>query len=318
MLTRRHIRIKILQNLYAANIACEIDLQKSENRLIKSVESLYDLYIYQLSFIKEFFDFCFKKIEEGKNKFLPSPEDLHPNLRFVKNPVLLALDKNPALNREIDRIKISWTTYPELFRNIYNNFTNSSCYNQYMSNTENSFKKDKTIVQELYYQYILSSESFEDLFDDMVVGWSDDLFIAAFFVEKTFDLIKKNKPFTQLPSLFKEPEDWHDGDYAFMIELQRQVLLHDEEFQQIIAKHTHNWEYERIPYIDVIILKMALTELHVFPSIPIKVTLNEYIDLAKMFSTPKSSMFINGILDKLLVELTESGKIQKDGRGLIE
>jgi len=318
MLTRRHIRIKILQNIYAIEVSCEYDIQNAEDKLIKSIESLYDLYIYQLSFIKEIMEFAEYKISERRKKRLPSPEDLNPNLRFIENEFLLALVNNPTLNREISRLKISWGNYPEIIRNIYTAFTNSEEYKQYMTSDECSFSQDKKIVSTLYFDYILASENFEKLFDDMVAGWSDDIAVAAFFMQKTFNAIKSGQSFKQLPPLFKnDDKNDEEGDYRFMIDLQRKILLHNDEYQQTIATHTRNWDYDRIPHTDVIILKLALAELQNFPTIPIKVTLNEYIELAKMFSPPKSCLFINGILDKLIIKLIEDGKINKVGRGLI-
>jgi N utilization substance protein B len=263
-------------------------------------------------------EFAEQKIEERRNKRLPSPEDLNPNMRFVENKFLQALINNPALTKEISRLKISWGNYPEIVRNIYNAFSDSDEYKQYMLEKHNSFAKDKKIATTLFFNHIIVSESFEMLFDDMVAGWSDDLAVAAFFVQKTFSAIKSAQPFETLPPLFKnESEFEEEGDYRFMIDLQRRILLHDDEYRQIITAHTRNWDFDRIPHTDVIILKMALAELQNFPTIPVKVTINEYIELSKMFSPPKSSLFINGILDKLIVKLTEEGKIRKTGRGLI-
>jgi N utilization substance protein B len=307
-----------LQNIYAIEVSHEYDMQRAEDRLIKSVESLYDLYIYQLSFIREIMEFAEQKIEERRNKRLPSPEDLNPNLRFVENAFLRTLINSPAFTKEVSRLKISWGNYPEIVRNIYTAFAESDEYAQYMLAEENSFSQDKKIASTLFFNYIIASESFEKLFDDMVAGWSDDLSIAAFFVQKTFNAIKSAEPFRKLPPLFKNADKTDDeGDYRFMIDLQRRIMLHDDEYKEIITAHTRNWDFDRIPHTDVIILKMALAELQSFPTIPIKVTLNEYIELSKMFSPPKSSLFINGILDKLIVRLTEDGKIKKTGRGLI-
>jgi N utilization substance protein B len=318
MLTRRHIRIKILQNIYAIEVSHEYDIQRAEDKLIKNVESLYDLFIYQLSFIREIMEFAEYKIEERRNKKLPSQEDLNPNLRFVENQFLRALVKNPVLTREISRLKISWGNYPEIVRNIYTAFSESDEYNQYMQAEQTSFSKDKKIATDLFFNHIIVSESFETLFDDMAAGWSDDLAIAAFFVQKTFSAIKNAQSLDKLPSLFKnESKTDEDGDYRYMIDLQRKILLYDDEYRQTITAHTRNWDFDRIPHTDVIILKMALAELQNFPTIPVKVTLNEYIEISKMFSPPKSSLFINGILDKLIIKLTEEGKIRKTGRGLI-
>jgi N utilization substance protein B len=282
MLTRRHIRIKILQNIYAIEVSHEYDIQRAENRLIKNVNSLYDLYIYQLSFIREIMEFAEYKIEERRKKRLPTPEDLNPNMRFVENKFLQTLINNPVLTKEISRLNISWGNYPEIIRNIYAAFTESDDYQQYMQEKHNSFSQDKKIATTLFFDYIIVSESFETLFDDMVAGWSDDLAVAAFFVQKTFSAIRSAQPFNELPPLFKNEDD-EDGDYRFMIDLQRRILLHDDEYRQIITAHTRNWDFDRIPHTDVIILKMALAELQDFPTIPVKVTLNESIELSKMF-----------------------------------
>lgn len=319
MLTRRHIRIKIVQNLYAFEISGDHDLQRAENKLIKIVDGLYDLFIYQLSFIQEIVDFSFQKTEERRHKQLPTPEDLNPNMRFVENAFLQKLIQVKGLQREVNRLKISWGTYPEIIRNIYNAFIESDAYNEYMFAEKSGFAADKKIAEKLYFEHILPSESFQTLFEDMEPGWGDDLAIAAFFVQKTFSGIKQSKPFDELPPLFKNfDESGHSEDRKFMIELQRRTLLNGLRYDNLISSYTRNWDFERIPQIDVVLLKMALAELQYFPTIPVKVTLNEYIDLAKMFSTPKSSLFINGILDKLIVELSQKGEIKKIGRGLID
>lgn len=319
MLTRRHIRMKIVQNLYAFDISGDHDLQRAENKLIKSVDGLYDLFIYQLSFIQEIVDFAFQKTEERRHKQLPTPEDLNPNMRFVENAFLQKMIHSKGLQKEINRLKISWGTYPEIIRNIYNAFTGSAAYNEYMTAEKTNFSADKKIVENLYFEHILPSESFQTLFEDMEVGWGDDLAIAVFFVQKTFSGIKQSKSFDALPPLFKNfDEAGNSEDRKFMIELQRRALLNGEKYDKLISSYTRNWDFERIPQLDVILLKMALAELQYFPTIPIKVTLNEYIDLSKIFSTPKSSLFINGILDKLITELSQEGKIKKIGRGLID
>lgn len=324
MLTRRDLRMKVLQTLYATNITSDNDLQKVENQLIKSTESIYDLFIYQHSFVLEMVEFAQNKMEENKFKQLPTLEDLNPNTRFWNNPFIQIVGNNKQLKKEIERLNIHWDIYPELMRDIYNSFINSDEYKHYISLETKNFKQAKNITIHFYTDYILPNPVLEHIYEEMQLHWSSDLLIAAFLVIQYFESINASATADDtLPPLFKvnSKDDGNFGiedDRAFMCNLMRKTILHNEEYDEILSSRIKNWEYERVAKMDILILKMALAELFEFPTIPIKVTINEYIEIAKAFSTNKSNIFINGLLDNLVKEFKAEGKIQKIGRGLID
>ncbi|MDD4848351.1 MAG: transcription antitermination factor NusB [Bacteroidales bacterium] len=323
MLTRRDLRMKVLQSLYATEISSMNQLQEAENQLIKSTESIYDLFIYQLSFILEMSEYAQNKMEENKQKQLPTLEDLHPNTRFWNNPFLQIVWENKQLQKEIERLNIHWDNYPELFRDIYNNFKNSDEYKQYSAIETKNFKQARHITTFFYTDFILPNTTLEGIYEEKQLHWNSDLLIAAFLVVQYFESINTStSPDEALPPLLKTSQE--DGNFdveddrTFMCNLLRKVIIHNEEYDQILSSHIKNWDYDRVAKIDILILKMALAELLEFPTIPIKVTINEYIEIAKAFSTPKSNIFINGLLDSLIREFKEQGKIKKLGRGLFD
>lgn len=324
MLTRRDLRMKVLQSLYATDISQIDNLQQAENQLIKSTESIYDLFIYQLSFILEMAEYAQNKIEENKRKQLPTLEDLHPNTRFWDNPFLQIVWENKKLQQEIERLNIHWDIYPEVFRDIYSLFINSPEYKQYAALETKNFKQARNITTLFYTDFILPNKTLEDIYEEMQLHWNSDLLIAAFLVIQYFESINtSSSPEDKLPPLFKS-NDHEEGNFGieddrtFMRDLFRKVIVHSEEYDQILSTHIQNWDYDRVAKIDILILKMALAELFEFPTIPIKVTINEYIEIAKAFSTNKSNIFINGLLDSLIREFSNQGKIKKIGRGLVE
>lgn len=324
MLTRRDLRMKVLQTLYATELSSIDDLQQAENQLIKSTESIYDLFIYQLSCILEMAEYAQNKIAENKLKQLPTLEDLHPNTRFWDNPFLQIVWANKRLQKEIDRLHIHWDNYPELFRDIYNSFIASQEYKQYAALESKNFKQARSITTFFYTDFILPNKTLEDIYEEMQLHWSSDLLIAAFLVIQYFDSINTSTtPDDPLPPLFKtgSPDDGNFGiedDRSFMCNLFRKVVVHSKEYDQILSSHIQNWDYDRVAKIDILILKMALAEILEFTTIPVKVTINEYIEIAKAFSTQKSNVFINGLLDSLIREFKEEGKIKKTGRGLFD
>lgn len=324
MLTRRDLRMKVLQTLYAINISKDCDLQKAENHLLKSTDDIYDLFIYQLSFILELAEFAQNKMEANKLKQLPSIEDLNPNTRFIDNPFLQKILENKQLHREISRLNIHWENYPELFRDIFNNFKNSTEYQNYLAAETKNFKQARNITTTLYTDYILPHQDLALIYEEMELHWNSDLLIAAFLVVQYFESINTSTtPESPLPPLFKKgnQEEGNFGiedDRTFMCNLLHKVMIHNDEYDQILSSRIKNWEYDRVAKMDILILKMALAELFEFPTIPIKVTINEYLEIAKAFSTTRSNTFINGLLDSLIKEFKTAGKIKKIGRGLIE
>jgi N utilization substance protein B len=320
MLSRRHLRIKVMQALYAHFQIEDSTVILSEKKLVSNIESIYDLYIHFLSAIIEVKDIAHNILEDARQKFLPTEEDLNPNTRFVHNLFISQLDNNVDLRKNINRLKINWSDDKDLFRKIFLSFRESEEYKSYMKASASGYKEDKEITVKLLSNFLLANEAFVSLFEEKNLYWADDMDTAVMMILKT---IKKwNKSYNEyqlLPPLLVSPDE--EGDDLiddFVLKLFRKTIIHSDEFDALIAKYAANWELERIAILDVILFKMALTEFIEFPSIPVKVTINEYIEISKEYSTPKSKQFINGLLDKMSADMKKEGRIKKMGRGLIE
>ena len=319
MLSRRQLRIKVLQALYAFFQSKENRIDIAEKQLLKSIEKLYELYIFQLSFILEIFEFAEKRIREAKNKFLPTESDLDPNTKFINNKFLKQLSENKDLLKKINDLKIFWSDEENLIRKTFLKISESNKYKDYMSSSDNSYNADKEIVIKLMKKEISENEVLKNYYEDRSIYWVDDYYTVTMLIVKTIKLFQEDwDEFFPLPSIYKTSDKENNEDSKFIIELFRKTIIHSQEYEQLIDKKTKNWELDRIAIMDIILIKMALAELLEFPNIPVKVTMNEYIELSKLFSTPKSKIFVNGILDKLIVDLNEKNIINKTGRGLME
>ncbi len=320
MLSRRHLRIKVMQALYAFFQSHNDRLDIAEKQLLQSIDKIYDLYIYQLSLLIEIIEFGRIRIENAKLKFYPDDEDLNPNTKFIDNKFILQLEVNKFLLKQIEEKNISWFEEQEIVRKIYQKIKESDEYNAYLKSTDNSYKADKDIIIKLFKKYISKTEILQYFYEEKSIYWADDYDIATMMVIKTIKFFHKdmdeNVP---LPSLYKNSEKSHlNNDREFTIKLFRKTILRSEEYEKLISEKAKNWEIKRIAIMDIILIKMALTEILEFTSIPLKVSMNEYIEISKLYSTHKSKIFINGVLDKLIVDLKAKNQIKKLGRGLIE
>jgi N utilization substance protein B len=319
MLSRRHLRIKALQALYAFTQSHNDNLVLGEKDLLKSINKLYEIFIYQLSLLLEVVEYAEKRLEENKQKFFPTSEDLAPNRRFIDNLFLKQMNENKDLARYVNTYKISWADQGEMIRKLYISMRELPEYQEYMKKPNSTYFDDKEIAQQIVKKVFTRSELLQFFYEEKNIHWSDDFYAANLLVAKTIKSWDVSWDETQrLPLLFKEQVGGGDNeDREFLVQLFRKTIVKDEEYTALIENKVKNWEMDRIAVMDILLIKMAIVELLEFPSIPIKVTLNEYIELAKMFSTPKSKIFINGILDKMIVELKANKKIKKMGRGLI-
>ena len=314
MLSRRHLRIKIFQALYSFTKGNHVALQLGEKELIKSVEKNYELYIYLLSILVELSRFSEKLMEDRKLKRLPSEADLNPNTRFYNNKLLAQLTNNRFLQKKIQEYSISWVEDNEFVKKIYQKVTETNSYKEFMASDDDSYETHAAFIIKIFKNQIADHELLQHILEEKNIHWLDDHYFVCGYVVKTLKEFSENTaPEFQLPKLYKDQED----DLAFIKTLYHQVLIHDAEYEKVIMTKAQNWEADRIAAVDFILMKMAVCELEKLTSIPVKVTLNEYIEISKLYSTPKSRMFINGVLDKLVAELTTEGKIQKRGRGLI-
>ncbi len=314
MLSRRHLRIKVMQAIYAFLQGDNTDLAKGEKELMKGINKIYDLYIYILLLLPELIDFGKARIDERKQKRIPNPEDLNPNTRFVDNPLIAKLSNNNALRREAEVRKLSWSDEPELIKKIYNNIVDSEEFAAYMNNDEKTYVNEQKFVQSVFKKYVATEERLHSLFEDKSIYWVDDLEFVNSMVVKTLGLLNEQaNENTPLLPLLKD-----DDDRKFMLDLFHKTIIHEKEYDALISPKLQNWEMERVAFMDVLLMKMAISEFLNFPSVPTKVSMNEYIEISKDYSTPQSKLFINGILDKILIDFKREDKIQKSGRGLIE
>jgi transcription antitermination protein NusB len=319
MLGRRHYRIKTLQALYAYFQGGEARIEIAEKNLLQSLDKVYELYYLQLSFLLEIIHFYRFRMEESKTKFYPTPEEVNPSYKLSENRVVLQLQNNLDLTDQIHKYKISWTEEQEMVRKIYQKLKASKDLADYLNSGISSYGEDQDFLEKLFRKFIAKSADLQSWFEDRNIFWDDDFEVAAVFVLKTIKLMSDS--FSErdvVTSLFsKDQEDDPDEDRKFILELFRKTIMHSEESDKLIDARTKNWELERIALTDILLIKMALTELTGFSQIPVKVTMNEYIEISKQFSSVKSKLFINGILDKLVTDLTADKKIKKTGRGLI-
>jgi N utilization substance protein B len=313
MISRRIIRIKAMQSLYAFHSSPDQSINLAEKELFYSINKSYDLYHLILLLLVEIRDFSINRIETNRNKMILTQDDVNPNQKFVSNEILVKLSENEALQRYVEKTKISWVNYPELVKKFYLELTASEKYRNYMSTNVNLFSEDRKIIEFLLIDIIAPSEDLYQMLEELSIYWNDDLEFVISMVIKSIGKLKPNTNKTvQLLPLFKD-----DEDLEFTKALFRKAVLNTKEHREIITKHLRNWDLDRVAFIDVLIMELALTEFIYFPSIPTKVSLNEYIDLARFYSTDKSRTFVNGILDKILKNLREEGKVLKAGRGLV-
>ncbi len=318
MLNRRQLRIKTLQTLYAFYQSGNNSLASGERELSHSIEKVFDLYFFVLNLVVEVKNKAERVIEEKKNKHLPTKEDLNPNTRFIDNAFINQLENNKEFIKNCERRKISWADNQDFIKKTFRLFEESEVYNHYM-NSEGGYNKDKEIVAALITNFVLPSEEMDSLLEEKSIYWVSDLDLVISYILKT---IKSFKPSTTEDSRLLKGVSFNNGlsmeDREYTIDLYRKSISHNDKFEELIKSKTQNWELDRIALLDIILMKMALCEILYFPSIPVKVTLNEYIEISKYFSTPKSKVFINGILDKIIKSLELNNEIKKTGRGLVD
>ncbi|NJW54007.1 transcription antitermination protein NusB [Salinimicrobium oceani] len=312
MLTRRHIRVKVMQSLYAYSQSENNNLNTEEKFLLKSMDEMYDLYLLMLDLFVQIKDHAEEYLEKAQQKHLPSQEEVDPNKKFINNEVIILLKENESLQNALEARKLNnWSHDDEYVEILWSEIRRSELFENYMSTRESSFKEDKDFVVAIFKHVIAPNEKLYDYLEDKKITWIDDLPLVNTAIVK---MLQKSVPGKQqaLTRLFKSSDD---KEYA--VELFRKTLLNDESLAGEMEGKTPNWDKERIADLDTILIKMAICEFLKFPSIPVKVTINEYLEIAKEYSTPKSSIFINGILDKLSKEYKDEGKLNKIGRGLM-
>lgn len=313
MISRRLIRIKVVQVLYSHFSDDISTLENSEKEFNFSIKKAYDLYHYLFILLLKVADYSRDRIELAKQKNIPTKEDLNPNTRFVDNSIILMLQNSKSLNDYLSSNKLSWAQYPELIKKLLAKISEKEYFQNYLNDPNPTFKKDKELIINIFTNEFEDWEFFYQILEEQSIYWNDDVEFVLSMIIKTLDGFSENRPEGKLMPMYK-----NDDDKDFGKQLIRKSVIQYESFRKTIDEYTKNWEVERIAVMDIYIMVAALTELMEFPSIPVKVTLNEYIDIARYYSTTKSNEFVNGILDKIVNDLKKDNKIIKTGRGLID
>ncbi|MGK9124748.1 transcription antitermination factor NusB [Olivibacter sp. SA151] len=314
MLNRRHLRVKVLQTIYAFQQSDDKNINNFEKALLKSVDQVYEMYIWVLALASEVAEYALIDAEDRANKFLPTEHDLNANTRLANNTFIELLQQNEEFVDLCKKYKVDAVFDMETVKSIFHILKQSPEYVAYLENEDRSLKAEKDIIKFIFKKIILKSPAIEQIFDEHFINWTTDKDVLQALLAKTLKNFNSEDP--EKNKLAQLCPNWVD-DKEFIVDLFRLTTRHGEDYQIYISGKTKNWEADRIALIDTLLMRMAITELLNFSSIPVKVTINEYIEISKEFSTPKSNSFINGILDKILIELQKEGKIRKFGRGLI-
>jgi N utilization substance protein B len=310
MLSRRQLRIKVLQALYSFFQSEKVDLAVAERELFRSIDKVYELYLYLLLLLKEIGDADLQDSQDLLQKHFPKEDELNATHRFHNLKFIRDLSESENFQNEIKKRSLTWQKESDLIKKIFLEMKKAEAYRNYLFNKGEESEKD--FLAGFIKNHIEQSEALKNYIEENNIFWIEDFsFICHIIIKTIKDYYRANK--LELISLYKDSDD-----QSFVRDLFSKTILNNEEYEKAISAKTQNWEVERIALIDMILLKMSMAELIAFPGIPVKVTINEYIDISKDYSTPKSRQFINGIIDKLADEYKKSGKIVKSGRGLME
>ena len=313
MISRRLIRIKVLQVLYAYSKKNEgYSSMVAEKELFHSIDKFYDLYLLLLLLITEISDMERNRIEMRQNKNIKTSDDHFPSTNLIDNKLILLLESNQHLLALKEERKLNWKIYTDLLKKLYNDFIGTELYSNYVSVENPTFECDKKLLSDFFTAFLSENMSFIDFLEEENIYWNDDSGFAIIMVLKTLDSFKSEGYNKKLLPLFK-----NEDDKEFTKKIIRSAIVNREEYLKIIKKHVENWDTERIAQLDLLILELAISELLEFSSIPIKVTLDEFIEISKYYSTERSKVFINGILDKVIKQFEAEGRLNKKGRGLV-
>ncbi len=312
MLSRRLLRIKALKALYA-HLQCEGDnLIASQKSMLGAIDKAYDLYFQLLILPVELARYAASRQELAKEKKLPTYEDLNPNRKFVDNAAIALIANSDSVGDYVAQRNLGWSQQEEVIKSLYNTLVESTTYKKYMSADGTSLKEDIAFLETLFVKELQESEVLDEALEDMSIMWDNDMGYVLPLVVRTLSSIRPSHTELKIMPKYKS-----DEESEFIRTLFQKSLINFNENQAYIEKYTSNWDLERIVFMDNVIMVMAMTELTSFPTVPIKVTMDEYIEISKYYSTPGSSIFINGVLDRVVGNLTAEGRINKVGRGLM-
>lgn len=307
MINRSLIRIRIVQIVYSWYQNRNKDLRTVEKELLFGLQKSYDLYYYLLLLMVEVTKAYEMRVEAKKNKFLPSAEDLNPNTRLIENKFISQLEENRQLVNYLGNRPMSWEDHDTFVKKLLDNILESDIYAAYAADSHSNYETDKEFWRKIFRDYIYNNETLDEILEDESIYWNDDVEIVQSFVLKSIrQFAQENGGNQKLLPMFR-----NDEDRQYALKLLHNTFLDEKKYREMIERHTEKWDFERIAFMDMIIMQIALAEIHTFDDIPTSVSMNEYIELAKSYSTPKSSTFINGILDAIVSELKKENIIFK-------
>ena len=319
MLNRRILRIKAFKVLYSSILSENVTLAQAETQLELSCEATRDLYIYMLGIVSPLTKIAQDRIESLKAKFNPTEEERNPNMKFAENALAKLLDENEDFQKVFKKKKFDWTQYDLLLKKLMTSIASKDYYAEYMASPERSLAEDCKLFTRIFEEEFVDSEEFETLLEEKSLYWNDDLAYALTWCCKTFKSLAQGESWSLLPLYQSEilKGEGVESDKFFVRRLLQSAFAGYEKYSAMVAESVSGWEKERLFSTDVVLIVMGLAEAVAFPTIPVKVSMNEYVEISKFYGTPKSRSFVNGILDRLVQKLADEGAIKKEGKGLM-
>ena len=319
MLNRRILRIKAFKTLYGSVISGNMSLQQAESLLEVSCEATRDLYIYMLGFVSPLTAIARERIEAAKSKFNPTEEESNPNMKFAENALAVLLDEDADFKKVFAKKKFGWQQYDLVLKKVLTSVMSKDYFAEYMASAERSLAQDCELFTKIFEEELVDSPELEAILEEKSMHWYEDLPYALTWCCKTFKSLAMGEGFS-MPPLYQSEllkGEGVESDKYFVRKLLQSSYAGYEKYSALVADSVTGWEKDRLFSTDVVLIVMGLAEAANFPTIPVKVTINEYVEIAKHFGTPKSRSFVNGLLDKLVQSLTEDGQIVKEGKGLL-
>ena len=319
MLNRRILRIKAFKVLYGSVLADNMSLSQAEAQLELSCEAARDLYIYMLGIVSPLTNIAKERIEAAKLKFNPTEEERNPNMKFAENALARLLDEDVDFQKVFKKKKFDWAQYDLLLKNIMTSISSKEYFAEYMASEKRSLADDCKLFIRIFEEEFVDSKELEMLLEEKSLYWNDDLAYSFTWCCKTLKSIAKGEKWSMLPLYQSEMMSGEgvESDKFFARKLLQASFAGYQKYSALVADTVVGWEKERLFSTDVVLIVMGLVEAVTFPTIPIKVTMNEYVEISKFYGTPKSRSFVNGILDKLIQQLANEGQISKEGKGLL-
>lgn len=319
MLNRRILRIKAFKVLYSSVLAENMSLAQAEAQLELSCEATRDLYIYMLGIVSPLTRIAQDRIDAAKSKFNPTEEERNPNMKFAENALAKLLDEDADFQKVYKKKKFDWSQYDLFLKKVMNSIVSKEYYAEYMASEKRSLAEDCKLFTRIFEEEFVDSEELERILEDKSLYWNVDLAYSLTWCCKTLKNLAKGESWSLIPLYQSEllTGEGVESDKLFVRKLLQASFAGYEKYSAMVAESVSGWEKERLFSTDVVLIVMGLAEAVTFPSIPVKVTMNEYVEISKFFGTPKSRSFVNGLLDKLVQQLVNEGQINKEGKGLL-